>query len=149
MNNKIILVKYYSIKIFYFCLSFITILALLSHDKLDPSLNSVTLDMPNNWIGQFGAYYSDIIIKLWGYSACILPIIFALWGKFTDSKGFHTILARVISTMIFLTISSHLVEAILGKYFFITPNITSIILKSLLPQQIYYILLYFLLCIFC
>ncbi|WP_413785851.1 DNA translocase FtsK [Aquabacterium sp.] len=47
-----------------------------SHDRFDPAFTtSGQHPVPHNWVGQFGAYVSDILQMLLGHSAWWLPVV--------------------------------------------------------------------------
>jgi S-DNA-T family DNA segregation ATPase FtsK/SpoIIIE len=51
-------------------------LALASHNPTDPSLSTAAGGPPANWLGSFGAYFSDILLLLFGLgSALFMPVI--------------------------------------------------------------------------
>ena len=52
------------------------VLAMASHDRLDPAFTtSGQHAVPHNWVGQLGAYVSDILQMLLGHSAWWLPLV--------------------------------------------------------------------------
>ena len=68
----------------------LVVLAMASHDRLDPAFTtSGQHPVPHNWVGQFGAYVSDILQMLLGHSAWWLPVVglrvwlgaLALWTR--------------------------------------------------------------------
>src|SRR4051794_36658531 len=51
-------------------------LALASHSPTDPSLSTAAGGPPVNWLGSFGAYFSDVLLLLFGLgSALFMPVI--------------------------------------------------------------------------
>ncbi|OGB02969.1 MAG: cell division protein FtsK [Burkholderiales bacterium RIFCSPLOWO2_12_FULL_64_99] len=52
------------------------VLAMASHDRLDPAFTTSGQHVvPHNWVGQLGAYASDILQMLLGHSAWWLPLV--------------------------------------------------------------------------
>jgi S-DNA-T family DNA segregation ATPase FtsK/SpoIIIE len=50
--------------------------ALATHNSNDPSLNTAAGGPPTNWLGSFGAYFSDALLLLFGLgSVLFLPVI--------------------------------------------------------------------------
>ena len=58
------------------------LLALFSYHPTDPSFNTVsgTSARPDNWIGVFGAYISDLLLQMEGAGAFCLPLLLAMLG---------------------------------------------------------------------
>src|SRR3989304_5297556 len=58
--------------------SLILLLALVSYHPADPSFNSFSTEPApvENWIGPFGSYTADVIIRLLGLAAFLLPLVF-------------------------------------------------------------------------
>ncbi|HEV2594051.1 MAG TPA: DNA translocase FtsK 4TM domain-containing protein [Sphingomicrobium sp.] len=51
-------------------------IALATHNSNDPSLNTAAGGPPTNWLGSFGAYFSDALLLLFGLgSVLFLPVI--------------------------------------------------------------------------
>jgi S-DNA-T family DNA segregation ATPase FtsK/SpoIIIE len=70
---------------FLLCVSgLLLFLALASYSPLDPSLNSASRltgsHAARNWIGIFGAYFSDLILQFWGVGSFLLPLFMAMLG---------------------------------------------------------------------
>src|SRR5690242_10240439 len=50
--------------------------ALATHNPTDPSLSTAAGGPPTNWLGSFGAYFSDALMLLFGLgSVLFLPVI--------------------------------------------------------------------------
>ena len=50
--------------------------ALATHNPNDPSLSTAAGGPPTNWLGSFGAYFSDVLLLLFGLGAALfLPVI--------------------------------------------------------------------------
>ena len=71
--------KFIAISIIFF--SIITALSLFSYNPIDNSFNVINeTDNITNIMGVFGAYYSDLLLKLIGYSSYIITIITFIFG---------------------------------------------------------------------
>ncbi len=58
------------------------LLALLSYDPADPSLNSATARAPSNILGGPGAWFADLVLQTLGFaSAALLPPILAVGAR--------------------------------------------------------------------
>ena len=55
-------------------------LALASHSPTDPSLSTAAGGPPVNWLGSSGAYFSDILLLLFGLGAALFMPVVALAG---------------------------------------------------------------------
>jgi DNA segregation ATPase FtsK/SpoIIIE, S-DNA-T family len=56
------------------------VLAVLSYNAADPSLNTATDAAPRNWLGQAGSYLSDFVLQWFGLAVCALIIPPLAWG---------------------------------------------------------------------
>jgi DNA segregation ATPase FtsK/SpoIIIE, S-DNA-T family len=56
------------------------VLALVSYNAADPSLNTATDARATNWLGQTGSYASDFVLQWFGLAACALIIPPLAWG---------------------------------------------------------------------
>ena len=54
-------------------------LSLYSFDVTDPSLNQTNQQMPQNWLGWGGAYLSDMVYQLMGWTSWGLVVLALLW----------------------------------------------------------------------
>ena len=55
------------------------LLALVSHDPADPSLNSATSRAPHNMLGRPGAWFADLVLQTLGWAGlALLPLVAAL-----------------------------------------------------------------------
>jgi DNA segregation ATPase FtsK/SpoIIIE, S-DNA-T family len=70
------------------------VLAMLTHSRLDPAFTTSGQHVePSNWVGQGGAYFSDLLQFAFGYSAWWLPLVglrawlsgFARWLRRDES----------------------------------------------------------------
>ncbi len=70
------------------CLGLLSLLALLSFDPHDASLNTSGRLQVKNWIGPLGAYWSDVLFQLLGVSAYALSLgcVLAGWRALTARR---------------------------------------------------------------
>ncbi len=61
-------------------LSFAGAVAFATHNPTDPSLTTAAGGPPTNWLGSFGAYFSDILFLLFGLGAVLLLPVIGLAG---------------------------------------------------------------------
>jgi S-DNA-T family DNA segregation ATPase FtsK/SpoIIIE len=87
---------------FLLCVSALLLfLALSSYSPLDPSFNSASIlngsHVARNWIGIFGAYFSDVILQFWGVGSFLLPVFMALLGmRWFRSRPVQNPLAKTV-----------------------------------------------------
>jgi S-DNA-T family DNA segregation ATPase FtsK/SpoIIIE len=87
---------------FLLCVSALLLfLALASYSPLDPSFNSASIlngsHAARNWIGIFGAYFSDVILQFWGVGSFLLPVFMALLGvRWFRSRPVQNPLAKTV-----------------------------------------------------
>ncbi len=55
-------------------------LALATHNTTDPSFSTAAGGPPTNWIGSFGAYFSDVLLLLFGMGSVLFLPVIALAG---------------------------------------------------------------------
>ncbi|MBZ6377545.1 cell division protein FtsK [Pacificimonas flava] len=60
--------------------AFFLLLAFISFDAMDPSLNRSTLAAPQNWMGGAGALFADLFYQLLGFAAFVLLPLLAVTG---------------------------------------------------------------------
>ena len=60
--------------------SFLLILALLTYDPRDPSLNTAIDAAPHNFLGQNGAVLADLLRQSFGLAAFLIPIVLLGWS---------------------------------------------------------------------
>ena len=76
-------IKYRVIETFGFCLisfSIALFFAILSYSSEDTSLNTAGRLIPQNYLGNFGAFTSDILLQSIGF-ACLVPLLtIFIWG---------------------------------------------------------------------
>src|SRR5215213_3539711 len=61
-------------------LSFGGAIAIATHSPTDPSLSTAAGGPATNWMGSFGAYFSDALLLLFGVGAVLLLPVVALAG---------------------------------------------------------------------
>src|SRR5271154_1967957 len=87
---------------FLLCVSALLLfLALASYSPLDPSLNSASIltgsHAARNWIGIFGAYFSDLILQFWGVGSFLLPVFAGMLGmRWFRSRAVRTPVAKTL-----------------------------------------------------
>ena len=54
--------------------------ALATHSATDPSFSTAAAGPPANWIGTFGAYFSDALLLLFGIGSALLMPVIAMAG---------------------------------------------------------------------
>ncbi|MCQ2966210.1 MAG: DNA translocase FtsK 4TM domain-containing protein [Alphaproteobacteria bacterium] len=79
-------------------------IALLTYNDEDPSLNVAVGEIPTNWMGLFGAYFSDFMWQFFGYSCLLVPSAIIAWGIIVYRRRWRKIefwrLPCLIPTMI-------------------------------------------------
>ena len=86
----------------------IILIALISYNGLDKSLNTTSDSAPENLLGLPGAYMSDIIVQMFGILSILIPITIILFGFYKIIKRLKKPWAKVsfISFgLVFLTVS--------------------------------------------
>ncbi len=134
MYNKKI--SFWLEKLIYIILCLVTILSLVSYDALDNCLNVSSNRQVENFLGQFGAYISDILLQIFGYASYYISICFLCWALFSHGRYFFgfklRILLLAISTsflsLYFASSISSLVKFSFSKYY----------LLPLLPVILYF-----------
>ncbi|GHF15387.1 hypothetical protein GCM10017044_06920 [Kordiimonas sediminis] len=61
-------------------MAFAVLLALVSYDPMDPSVNSLREGTTNNWLGSVGANVSDVLMQTLALAAYLLPLPVLVWG---------------------------------------------------------------------
>ncbi len=61
--------------------------ALASFSISDPSFNTATARVSENWAGSAGAYASDLLLQLFGGAAILIPAPLAVWGAIAVLRG--------------------------------------------------------------
>jgi S-DNA-T family DNA segregation ATPase FtsK/SpoIIIE len=85
----------------------ITIISLVSYNPSDPSFNLVTNFYPNNFIGYFGSYISDMLYQILGITAFIIPLCLIFWAHLIHKEEkIKWLLPRLIAMCISITAAS-------------------------------------------
>jgi len=63
------------------------ILAALSHNPFDPSLNAATGRLPTNWMGAPGAVASDLLLQVMGWAGAAAALALLVWGLILLVRG--------------------------------------------------------------
>ena len=81
------------------------LLCLVSYNPRDPSFNTLSLKLPvDNQIGKIGAYVSDFLFQIFGFSAFLLPIpLFVLSWKFMFGREIQTPYLRSFGLFLLIT----------------------------------------------
>lgn len=79
--------------------------SLITYNASDPSFNVITSKYPNNFLGFFGSYCSDILYQSFGIASFIFPLCFFSWSILLYKNGELDWLAVKI-IMMFLTVIS-------------------------------------------
>ena len=88
------------------------LVALVTYDPLDPSLNTATVRTPTNLAGPPGAIAADLLLQGFGVAA-VLPSLTALaWAwRIASHRGLGSFAARLATTLAALAIISGLMSA--------------------------------------
>lgn len=60
--------------ILYLLISFVLIISLISYNGDDPSFNTSTIEEPENFLGFYGSYLSDLLFQIFGITSYCIPI---------------------------------------------------------------------------
>ncbi len=86
------------------------LVALLTYDSADPSLNTasnVENLAPRNWLGPGGSYAADILHQGFGWGSYLLVIIFAAWAwRVATGRGLSPFLLRCVTALVTLALSA-------------------------------------------
>ena len=89
------------------------LVALVSYNALDQSLNTISDNPPVNLLGNPGSYISDIIVQFFGILSIIIPVILIIFGFLKIIKKLENSLIKVL----FVFIGLFLLSAPLEKSF--------------------------------
>jgi hypothetical protein len=89
------------------------LVALVTYDPLDPSLNTATVRIPTNLAGPPGAIAADLLLQAFGVAA-VLPSLAALaWAwRIASHRGLGSFAARLATTLAALAIISGVMSAV-------------------------------------
>jgi DNA segregation ATPase FtsK/SpoIIIE, S-DNA-T family len=91
------------IGVFILLVAVLLLLCLISYNARDTSFNVLSAKMPDNRIGRIGAYTSDLLFQVFGFSAFFLPLpLFVLSWKFIFAKEIHTPYLRTIGLFLLI-----------------------------------------------
>ena len=82
------------------------LVALVSYNALDQSLNTISDNPPENLLGNPGSYVSDIIVQFFGILSIIIPVILIIFGFFKIIKKLENSLIKVLLAFIGLFLLS-------------------------------------------
>ena len=82
------------------------LVALVSYNALDQSLNTISDNLPENLLGNPGSYISDIIVQFFGILSIIIPVILIIFGFFKIIKKLKNSLIKVLLIFIGLFLLS-------------------------------------------
>jgi S-DNA-T family DNA segregation ATPase FtsK/SpoIIIE len=79
-------------------------LALFSHNAADPSFNTVSPFEPTNFVGKVGAYFSEALFMVLGYSAYLIPLLLLImsWLQFTE-RPLRFKLSQIAGLLLFVS----------------------------------------------
>ncbi|MEL7215784.1 MAG: DNA translocase FtsK 4TM domain-containing protein, partial [Pseudomonadota bacterium] len=73
------------------------LLALVSHNPTDPNLFNAVSHAPTNLLGTLGAYGADILLRVFGLGAWVLPLAGLTWGlRLTLLKGADRVIRALL-----------------------------------------------------
>jgi DNA segregation ATPase FtsK/SpoIIIE, S-DNA-T family len=79
---------------------FVLVLALLTYNPADPSLNTAAEAAPTNFLGRDGALLADILIQSLGLAAFLLPAILLGWAfRLMLQRPLHRMLRRLLMVL--------------------------------------------------
>ena len=82
------------------------LVALVSYNALDQSLNTISDNPPLNLLGNPGSYISDIIVQFFGILSIIIPVILIIFGFLKIIKKLENSLIKVLLVFIGLFLLS-------------------------------------------
>jgi len=99
------------IGVFLLIVAVLVLVCLLSYNPHDSSLNVLSAKMPDNRIGKIGAYTSDILFQVFGFSAFLLPLpLFILSWKFIFAREISTPYLRTIGLFLLIVSASAVLQ---------------------------------------
>ena len=88
------------IGLFVICVGLIFLIAIVSYNSLDQSLNTITDRPTQNYLGEPGAYIADIFVQFFGTVSILIPIIFILFGFYKIIKKINKFWLRIFSSIV-------------------------------------------------
>ena len=85
-------------------ISLLLLMALATYHSSDPSLNTAASPLaPQNWIGLFGAWLSDLLLQAFGVTAFLLPLWLAGLGwSWMRSRSGGSVFLRLVGSILAL-----------------------------------------------
>ena len=90
------------------------LIAIISHNALDRSLNTISDAPPENILGIPGSYVSDILVQSLGVLSIIVPAIFVIFGFYKIIKKLKSPWIKLILILVGLFFLSSLFEKLYG-----------------------------------
>lgn len=99
------------IGVFIILVAVLLLLCLISYNHLDPSFNVLSPAPPSNRIGKVGAYVSDVLFQVFGYSAFLLlvPLFISSW-KLIFRREIRTPYLRAMGLFLLIVGSTGLLQ---------------------------------------
>ena len=95
--------KHEFIGIFLLLVAVLLVICLFSYNSSDSSFNVLSSKVPDNSIGKLGAYTSDLLFQVFGFSAFIFPVpLFILSWKFIFGREIHTPYLRALGLFLLI-----------------------------------------------
>jgi len=125
---------------FWIILSIIVFISIYSHDKNDISFNTVSTNPKvSNFLGEFGACLSDLILQILGYSSIIFIFIFLVLGiKIIFNNVIYNKIQKTIA-FIFSLISSSVMYQLIFSNIKCNFNYCENIFGNFIIDNFYYI----------
>jgi S-DNA-T family DNA segregation ATPase FtsK/SpoIIIE len=122
-------------------LAVLVLLCLLSYSPHDSSLNAVSLKLPvDNKIGRVGAYLSDLLFQIFGYSALLLPVpLFIISWKLVFAREVRTPYIRTFGFFLLIGSFSALLQLFqvrLGETNFRPGGVLGVLIKDILVPNL-------------
>jgi S-DNA-T family DNA segregation ATPase FtsK/SpoIIIE len=122
-------------------LALLVLLCLLSYSPHDSSLNALSLKLSvDNIIGRFGAYVSDLLFQVFGYSALLLPVpLFIIGWKLIFAREIRTPYIRTFGFFLLIAALSAVLQLFpvrLGEANFMPGGVTGVLIKDILVPNL-------------
>ena len=87
------------------------VLALVSYNPHDPSINTATSRHPANWVGLAGATTADLLLQSFGLAAALPVVALLAWAwRLLHDPRLHAVL-RILSTLLALPVVAALLAS--------------------------------------